>query len=299
MKKIILLILVLITNIQLTKATELNSELIELAKVYRNFMFRNNATDYAFEKLEKINSSELQKTVAFIKEAITTNNNLTTDKFLILPDKETLYQIYIIRRINWNIREENPKNNEELILELRNKNVPRYELIDSYYSMLFSSVGNKNQPFDLSEVDFRIDNYKLNDDTERGIFFLKTMQFCGTTIWGYMNVVKPPNYKKALQYINKYPKFNGQKYYQYLDFGFEDFEMEIVKDKGIKSYKYYHINKYYQTLLYHMMCLNQKKKYKKERENLLLGSILKEKNYYKYSKNKETLESFFRTMKVD
>jgi hypothetical protein len=48
-----------------------------------------------------------------------------------------------------------------------------------------------------------------------------------------------------------------------------------------------------------MMCLNQKKKNKKEREDLLLGSILKEKNYYKYSKNKETLEGFFRTMKMD
>jgi hypothetical protein len=165
--------------------------------------------------------------------------------------------------------------------------------------MLFSGIGNKNQPFDLSKIDFRIDNYELKNDTEKGIFFLKTMQFCGTTIWGYMNVVKPPNYKKALQYINNYPKFNGQQYYQYLDFGFEDFEMEIEKDKGIESYKHYYINKYYQTLLYHMMCLNQKKKYKKKRENLLLGSILKEKNYYKYSKNKETLESFFRTMKMD
>jgi|TARA_B110001469_G_C9559749_1_gene277667 hypothetical protein len=299
MKKIALLILVLISNIQLTNASEINGELIELAKVYRNFMFRNSATDYAFEKLEKINSSELQKTVAFIKETITTNNNLTTEKFLILPDEETLYQIYIIRRINWNLREENPKDNDKLILELRNKNVPRYELIDSYYSMLFSGIGNKNQPFDLSKIDFRIDNYELKNDTEKGIFFLKTMQFCGTTIWGYMNVVKPPNYKKALQYINNYPKFNGQQYYQYLDFGFEDFEMEIEKDKGIESYKHYYINKYYQTLLYHMMCLNQKKKYKKKRENLLLGSILKEKNYYKYSKNKETLESFFRTMKMD
>ncbi len=299
MKKIIILIFVLISNIQFTNATEINPELIELAKVYRNFMFRNNATEFAFEKLEKINSSELQKTVDFIKETITTSNNLTTDKFLILPDEETLYQIYIIRRINWNIREEKPKDNDKLILELRNKNVPRYELIDSYYSMLFSSVGNKNKPFDLSEVDFRIDNYELKDDTEKGIFFLKTMQFCGTTIWGYMNVVKPPNYKKALQFINNYPKFNSQKYYQYLDFGFEDFEMEIEKDNGIESFKYYYINKYYQTLLYHMMCLNKKRKYKKERDDLLLGSILKEKNYYKYSKNKEALENFFKTIKID
>lgn len=299
MKKIIVFIIISFIGLQTTKATELNSELIELAKIYRDFMFRNNATEYAYEKLDKIESIELVKSVNFIKETITSNNELTTNKFLTLPDKETLYHIYIIRRINWNIREENPKDNEELIQELSNKIIQRYELIDSYYSMLFSGVGNKNQPFDLSKVVFRIDDYGLNDDTEKGIFFLKAMQFCGTTIWGYMNVVRPPNYKKALEYIANFPKFNDQKYYQYLDFGFEDFEMEIEKDKGIESYKHYYINKYYQTLLYHLMCLNQKKKYKEERENLLLGSILKEKNYYKYSKNQETLESLFTTMKMD
>lgn len=296
MKKLLLVTLILISNVQIINASEFNPELIELAKIYRNFMFRNNATEYAFEKLDKINSFELEKTVIFIKETITSNNNLTTSKFLILPDEETLYQIYVIRRINWNLREENPRENDELILDLRDKNVPRYELIDSYYSMLFSGFGNKNQPFDMSNIDFRIDDYELKDDIEKGIFFLNAMKFCGTTIWGYMNVVKPPNYKKALEYVNNFPKFNGQIYYQYLDFGFKDFEMEIEKDKGVKSYKKYYINKYYQTLLYHLMCLNQKKKYQNERENLLLGSILKENNYYKYSNNKEILEGLFKTM---
>lgn len=299
MKKISILILLSYLSFQSVNAAELNSELVELATIYRNFMFRNNATEYAFENLNKINSTELRKTVDFIRETITTSNRLTTKKFLTLPDEETLYTIYIIRRINWNIREDQPQNNDELISDLRNKNVPRYELIDSYYSMLFSGVGNKNQPFDLSNVDFQMDDYELKGDTEKGIFFLKAVQFCGTTIWGYMNVVKPPNYTKALQYIENFPKFNGQKYYQYLNFSFEDFEMEIEKDKGIESYKHYYINKYYQTLLYHILCLNQKKKYKNERENLLLGSILKEKNYYKYSKNKGTLESLFTTLKVN
>jgi len=113
MKKIILLILISFFSFQSVNASKLNAELIELAKVYRNFMFRNSATDYAFDKLNKINSSELAKTVDFIKETIITNNDLTTNKFLTLPDEETLYHIYIIRRINWNIREEKPKDNDE------------------------------------------------------------------------------------------------------------------------------------------------------------------------------------------
>ena len=49
--------------------------------------------------------------------------------------------------------------------EWRNKNVSRYELIENYYSMVFTGIGNKNQPFDLSNVDFVIDNYNLEDET--------------------------------------------------------------------------------------------------------------------------------------
>src|SRR5690606_34762970 len=104
------------------------------------------------------------------------------------------------------------------------------------------------------------------------------------------------NYKAALQYIDKFPKFNGQPYFQYLDFGFPDFEMEIIKDKGLESYKSHYINKFYDTLLSHLICLNQKKKQKEAKKDLVLGSILKEKNYYKYSKKKEVLESLFTTM---
>ena len=296
MKKIILFALMLISSVQIIHASEINPDLISLAKIYRNFMFRNNASEYAFEKIDKIKDPKLNKTTAFIRETITSHNNLATTPFLALPDEETLYNIFIIRRINWNIREENPRDNNELIQELRTKNISRYELIDCYYDMLFSAIGNKNQPFDLSKVDFRIDDYLLKNDTEKGIFFLKAMDLCGTTIWGYMNVVQPPNYKKALQHIKLYPKFNGQPYYQYLDFSFTDFEMEIEKDKGEVSYKHYYINKYYETLLYHLLCLNQKSKYKKDRENLLLGSILKEQNYYKFSKHSNVLNGLFKSM---
>lgn len=296
MKKAILITLVLLLNFKSIFAVELNNELIQLAKTYRNFMFSNNATEHAYELLNQIESSELQKEVEFIKETITLNNALATEKFLRLPDENTLYNLYIVKRINWNIREENPINNDDLIKNLINKNIPRYELIDSYYDMLFSGVGNKNKPFDLSDIDFRPNNYGFKDDTEKGIFFLKSMQLSGTVIWGYMNVVKPPNYKKALKYIKKYPKYNGQLYYEYLDFGFKDFDMVIEKDKNKVSYKNYYINKFYETLLYNLMCLNQKRKYKKDREKLLLGSILKEKNYYKYSKNEDTLNSLFKSM---
>ncbi len=296
MKKGILFALITLTSFTGIKANDLNNDLVELAKIYRNFMFRNSPNETTFEQLDKIESNELIATTKFIKETISTNNKLTTEEFLKLPDEQTMKFIYIVRRINWNIREENPKDNNDLISELSKKSIPRYELIDSYYDMLFSGIGNKNKPFDLSEVNFKMSNYELKDDTEKGIFFLKAMDLCGTSIWGYMNIVKPPNYKKAMEYIEKFPKFNGQPYYQHLDFGFADFDMKIEKDKEEESYKSYYINKYYDTLLYHLACLSQKKKQKETRTDLLLGSILKEENYYKYSKKKAVLDSLFKTM---
>jgi len=297
MRRIFLIAILIVGSLSVMKASDLNNDLIELAKIYRNFMFRNSPTESTFEQLAEIKSPELINSTKFIKETITTGNKLTTEEFLKLPDESTLKYIYIIRRINWNIREEAPKDNNELITEFSEKEIPRYELIDSYYNMLFSGVGNKNQPFDLSDLDFQMNKYDLKDDTEKGIFFLKAMDLCGTLIWGYMNIVKPPNYKKALPLIEKYPKFNGQPYYQYLDFGFPDFDMVIVKDKDKESYKSYYLNKYYDTLLAHLECLSQTKKDKEKRNDLLLGSILKEENYYRYSKKKDILDGLFTTMK--
>ena len=69
---------------------------------------------------------------------------------------------------------------------------------DGYYSMLFASVGNKVNPFNFSKIDFKLNDYNLANDTEKGIFFLECMDYCGKTIWGYMNVVKPPNTKRPL-----------------------------------------------------------------------------------------------------
>jgi hypothetical protein len=297
MKKGILFAIIAITRFTSIGANDLNNDLVELAKIYRNFMFRNSPNETTFEQLDKLESKELIATTKFIKETITTNSKLTTEEFLKLPDEPTMKFIYIVRRVNWNIREETPKDNNDLISELSETSIPRYELIDSYYDILFTGVGNKNRPFDLSGVNFKMTQYELQNDTEKGIFFLKAMDLCGASIWGYMNIVKPPNYKKATEYIEKFPKFNGQPYYQYLDFGFDDFEMKIEKDTGEESYKGYYINKYYDTLLSHLACLSQKKKQKEARTDLLLGSILKEENYYKYSKKKEVLESLFSKVK--
>ncbi len=296
MRKLILIAILIAGSLSGLIASDLNNDLVELAKIYRNFVLLNSPTATTFNQLAEIESAELTNSTKFIKEAITTNNELTSTEFLKLPDNKTLKFLYIIRRLSWNLLEGKPKDDNELISELSKKEVLRYELVDSYYNMLFLGIIDKNRPFDLSNIDFQMNKYDLKDDTEKGIFFLIATDFCGMMICGYIDVMIPPKYKKALSIIEKYPKFNGQQYYQYLDFGFPDFEMKINKDKGKESYKSYYLNKFYDTVLSHLDCISQKKKDKEKRTDLLLGSILKEENYYKYSKKKGVLETLFRTI---
>jgi len=297
MKKTTLnLLATFLTFLTFGQVTE-NSKMIELAKTYKDFMFRNEPTKDVLKDLKSDVPVNLKVATEFIAQSITTKNKLLSQPFISRPDDKVLKQIFIIRAINLNLREENQVDNDKLIDSLSSKELPTYELVDNYYGMVFTAVGNKNQPFDLSKTYFKMKEYNFKDDTEKGIMFLRCMDYCGKTIWGYMNVVKPPNTSKAYDNIKQFPKFNGRAYYQYTDFYFIDFEMNIVKDKGIQGYKSYYLDKYYETLLSHLICLNKEGGSEKEKNDLLLGSILKERNLYKYTKYKETLEDIFKEQK--
>lgn len=274
-----------------------NQKIIELGKTYKNFMFRNEPSKEIVKDIKTDIPTNLTAATDFILQTIKTKNQLLTKAFLSRPDDNVLKQIYIIRAVNLNLREENQIENNKLIDSLSKKDIPSYELVDNYYGMVFTAAGNKNQPFNLSKTDFKLTDYNFKDDTEKGIMFLRCMEFCGMTIWGYMNVVKPPNTTEAYENVKKFPKFNGQPYYQFTDFYFTDFEMNIVKDKGIQGYKSYYLNKYYETLLSHLICLNKEGGSEKQKNDLLLGSVLKERNLYKFTKYKDILEDIFKEQK--
>ncbi len=268
-------------------------QILKLAKDYRDYMFRNQPTKEVIKEIRNINDTSLAPTAEFIAQTITTKNKILSTKFLTRPDDKTLKNIYIIRKVSLNMGEEKSIDNEKLIDSLLRTEVPVYELVDNYYEMVFISVGNKKQPFNLSKVDFKMSEYNLKDDTEKGILFLNCMNLCGKTIWGFMNIAKPMNTKKAYEFIKKFPKFNGRPYYYYRDLFFDDFEMVIIKSNGIQSYKGYYLDKYYETLLYHWICLEKEDGSEKKIYDLLLGSILKERSLYSYTQYKETLEKIF------
>ncbi len=268
-------------------------KITELGKAYKSFCFRNAPPKNTVKDLELNTPPNLKQASSFVVQSLLVDNDLLKTVYLDLPEQPTLKYIYLIRAVFLNLASENPANTDKLLDSLSAANIPRNELVDTYYSMLFTAVGNKNQPFNFSKCDFKLKEYHLSNDTEKGIFFLRCMDFCGSTIWGYMNIVKPPNTKEAGAYLKRFPKINGLAYYQFDDFSFPDFDMTIIQNKGKQSYKEYYINKYYELLLSHLVCMNANGAKEKEKTDLLLGSILKDKNLYKYTKHKDTLESLF------
>ena len=298
MNKIIIFFLALVFSQNIfSQNNEYDKGLVELAKTYKNFHFRSDPPSNVYQEVNSISSEKLLKAKKFISEVVTSNNKLLTSKFLTKPDTITLKSLYIIRGVNWNMHEAEAEDNIIVVDSLKNEKTDYHELVSCYYGMLFSAIGNKNKPFDLSEVNFFLNNYNLSNDTEKGIFFLMSMRTFGSMIWGYINVPKPPNYKKALDYIKKYPKYNGIDYYRFTDLNFKDFKLTTDKRKPKESFKKYYINKYVETLMYHSLCLSQKKKHRKEKDNLLLESILRNDSYWQYTEYKPTLEKIFKKVK--
>jgi hypothetical protein len=292
MKRLGIIIGILIFTSQISFG-QISDGLIELGKAYRQFMFRNNPPSEFLKGLEKYDSTELAYPAKFIREAIMENSSILSDTYLKRPIDKDLKYLYIIVHINYNLRKDNPRDNKELINELESKNILTQDLVDNYYSMLITCYGNKVKPFDMSKENFDLNSYGLKDDTEKAIMFLEVMRLCGLQIWGYINVVKPPKYELALEYINKYPKFNSLPYYQFLDLNFPDFQINIESQEKVQSYKLYYIDNYYETLLNHLTCLNETHQDKEGIYDLVLGSLLKEENFYKYSKNEKRLKKLF------
>ena len=274
-------------------SSAISKDLVALGTYYRNFHFSNDPPQQVTSQLDKIQDPKLNYCKKFIIELVKTNNNILSDDYLKRPDSATLQYLFIIRSINWNLHESEAMDNELLVDSLLQNPTSLYELVACYYNMIFVSVSNKRKPFHMNLVNFTPDEYGL-DETEKGIFFLTSVNLCGTMIWGYMNVVDPPNYKVALQYIRQFPMFNYQPYYQYQQLNFPDFLLTLDKRNPKGSFKKFYINNYLDLLLNHVRCLSQNSKNQDKKNKVMMESIMRNSNYYQYSEHPEIFENIFK-----
>lgn len=269
-------------------------DIVQLASIYDTFTKITDSTLTASAEIQSITSPNLKVAKDFIIELKKKNSAILTSKFLTKPDTASLKSIYIIRAVHYNKFEKEPKDELAVIDSLVKEQTNYYELLSCYYGFIFSSVTQSGgDSFDLSNVNFTPADYKLENETEKAIFFLEGMERFGMLIWGYIHIAKPPNYEKALVLVNKYPTYNGEAYYKYINLDIDDFLVKKDRDHPKESYKKYYLNKYMNTVLYHVLCLAQKPEYEDEKLDVLLNSILRNEMYWEYSENAEILDQIY------
>ena len=184
--KSIVIALLLVSQYAYGQADSYDSELIKLAQVYKSYHVMK-PTDSIYQKLDSIQVSDLLGAKAFITELIKENNNIADKKFVTKPDSSTLQNLYLIRGLTWNMfnRQFGGAERREFGLDsLLAESIDHKEQFANYYSMMYTSILNKNSPLDMSSVNFNLDDYGFTD-AEKTIFFLESMETLGTMISGY------------------------------------------------------------------------------------------------------------------
>jgi hypothetical protein len=270
-----------------------HKKLIQIAKFYKDYYASNDPNEDSIAVLKKDASSKLKPTIDFIVETTTSNNHLLSKEFLILPDTTTLKNVFIVNDFISNFEYPDKKMADMVIDSLISHPLTREVLIENYYRILFRGVGNKIKPFDMSDIDFSPGEYNLLDDDECAIFFLECIYLCDNQIWGFMNIPEFRDYNKAYNLISKFPKFNGQPYFRYINIDVPDFIIRFRCTNCIDSFKGYFIDKFYNLLISHLSCLNNENISQKEKDDLLRNSILQIPELFKYSKHESKLSEFY------
>ena len=264
-------------------------EVVALAKFYRTNHGISGSEDASL--IAKYQGTKFEHVASFIQEAAKSNNRIIEREYLACPDSVTLKIFHTIIRVNFNMYEADPKENTDVAEAYLKKRVSRYEQIQEYYSSLFISVINKDRPFDYSKRNWDLDSLGFRDEKEKSVFFLVFIDELGSQLSSYLNASRGPNWNGIEEYAPLLPEINGKPYYQFDEFYFKDFKMNIYKQD--RYFKEYYLPLFYDVLVAHLLMLEQKKRLNTEINDLLLTSILSKKQYYSYCKRMDEIESHF------
>lgn len=201
-------------------------------------------------------------------------------KYLKRPSDKDLIYWYVIREIHYNRNRESKKPRPDLDVAkeiLSTKIDPRW-LLDNYYYRIRGGIASYFNEADLSKLDLRFADLGLTDPTEKAIFFFNVMEAVGGG--RFMVLLATRNNKKILEFANRFPKFEGKKYYTFTDFSYPDFEW-IGYEKR-ESYNQRHFETYYTTLYAHHKAETEIGE-KRLADSLVRESILSKPEYFKFT----------------
>lgn len=266
-----------------------DQEIVALAKFYRTYHGLSGSEDAAL--IAKYQGTKFEHVAAFIQEAAKPNNRIIEREYLSCPDSATLKIFHTIIRVNYNMYEADPEDNTAVAEAYLSRDVSRHEQISAYYSSLFVSVINKNRPFDYSQRNWALDSLGFKDEKEKSVFFLVFIDKLGSQLSSYLKAMRGPNWTGIEDYAPLLPLINGKPYYQFDEFYFKDFEMNIYKQD--RNFKEYYLPIFYDVLVAHLLMLEQKQRPTTEINDLLLTSILSKEQYYKYCRRMDVITSHF------
>lgn len=233
MKNLITFILLILTLNCFSQ--EKNSDLILLADAFHKYHAWSIDDNSIFDRINNIKAKDLQDEKEFIGELIKSNNDILNPKYLAKPDSSTLKNIFIIRGINYNLYSENPKDNNLVIEELKNKDISHSELLACYYDLIFSILVNKHDDLDMSTIDFQFSKLKLFTKEEKEIFFLSSLKSIVYDVWLDKELSDNIDYNETRKEFLRFPKYNGLPYYQFQELGFSGFQIELLNIKELKK----------------------------------------------------------------
>lgn len=251
--------------------------LVKLGEIYSKNV---NATGDEFKReVEKLRTPELNHIIDALIAVRKGDKKLLAKEFLSKPSELELKYWYVVREIHYNNQSENsePRPNKEIAQETLEKEIDSRWLLDNYYYRICGGIAKMFNDKDLSKYDIDLNNYGLENDTEKAILFFAISNSL-TQRFQVLQMMK--NYDKLLEFADKLPTFNGNPYYEYTSFDFEDFKW-IGYDKT-ESYKDRHLGSLFSALNGHFSALAEKEK-TDDMRNLYFNSILFIPDYFKYS----------------
>jgi len=256
--------------------------LVRLGEIYSKNV---NASGDEFKKtIDELRTPNLNHIIDALIAVGEADKKLLTKEFLTKPSEMELKYWYVLREIHYNnqSKEKEPRPNDIVAKEILAKDIDSRWLLNNYYYRIHGGIAKIFNTEDLSSYNFNLDDYGLENETEKAILFFSITNSL-TQRFSVLQMMK--NHDKLLEYASKLPTFNGKPYYEYHLFGFEDFEW-IGYDK-IENYKESHLGSLYATLNGHFVALSEKGK-TTELQDLYFKSILFIPDYFKYSGGMES-----------
>ncbi|HAD95860.1 MAG TPA: hypothetical protein DCG19_00565 [Cryomorphaceae bacterium] len=288
--KRILIVLLSTTLFTVNAQTELDSlSFRNLVKISEAYSQNPNARGKDFENtINSLRTPALNPVADALIAIGKADEVLLSHRFLDRPNTEELKYWYVLREIHYNrVRDSLSRSPEEVAGEVLEQDIDERFLLDNYYYRIHSGIAMLFNKANLKKMDIDLDSYGLKNDTEKAILYFN---ICGALIQRFRVLNMMKNDKKLLAFAKKLPTFNGEPYYAYTDFDFEDFEF-MGYDKT-EWYKERHLGELYQSLMSHFGALANSGD-KKEARELYALSIMAKPAYFRYSGMEEQLNKWY------